>query len=333
MRLAPRHELPPELQPVLRRAIRLEIATLVYMTTVIVLMGLVMGSSQAMKAAWIEDLLTLIPPLAFLITVPLRHRRASARFPFGHHRTVSIAFLTAALALFALGLTILADSVRALALGERPSIGTVTLLGEVVWLGWVMIPVLVYSAVGAVILGYLKLAPARALHDKTLHTDAAMNKADWLTALAAVIGVLGVGLGWWWADSVAAIVIALDVTKDGARATVAGVQDLMDRAPERVDHSGPERIEERVVAALEELPWVREAEVRIREGGHVLFTEAFVVLEPEAAAVTERLHQAAQRVRAVDWRLVDVVIQPVEREDLARPVNAPRERRERVARR
>lgn len=37
------------------------------------------------------------------------------------------------------------------------------------------------------------------MHDKVLHADAKMNKADWMTAAAALVGVLGIGLGWWWA--------------------------------------------------------------------------------------------------------------------------------------
>ena len=42
-----------------------------------------------------------------------------------------------------------------------------------------------------------------------------MNRADWLTALAAVVGVIGIGAGLWWADAVAAIVISLEITRDG----------------------------------------------------------------------------------------------------------------------
>ena len=62
MKLAEHHELPASLHPTLRRAVRLEVLTLVYAASVVVLMHLVMGSSQAMKAAWVEDMLMFIPP-------------------------------------------------------------------------------------------------------------------------------------------------------------------------------------------------------------------------------------------------------------------------------
>ena len=41
-----------------------------------------------------------------------------------------------------------------------------------------------------------------------LYADAKMNKADWLTATAAMVGVVGIGVGLWWVDAVAAIAIS-----------------------------------------------------------------------------------------------------------------------------
>jgi cation diffusion facilitator family transporter len=313
MKLAERHELPPELHPVLRRAIRLEVITIIYMITVIALMWLVMGSSQAMKAAWIEDLLTLIPPIAFLISSRLRNRPSSERYPYGRHRTVSIAFLCASLALLGLGGFIFFDSITKLVHGERATIGAVTVFGRVVWLGWLMLPVLLYGAIGGVVLGHLKHDPARRLHDKTLYADAQMNKADWLTAVAAAAGVLGVAMGWWWADSVAALVISLDVIRDGVGSTIACVGDLTDRAPETVDHARPERVDARILAATRRLPWVQDAEVRLREAGHVFFGELFVVPTPGTQDLLAKVKEAENAARAVDWRVADVTVRPVEK--------------------
>ncbi|HEX2087395.1 MAG TPA: hypothetical protein VHF89_17060, partial [Solirubrobacteraceae bacterium] len=60
-------ELPDELQPVMRRAIRLEWITIAYMASAVVVVGVTLGQSQAMKAVWVEDVLSLFPPIAFLI--------------------------------------------------------------------------------------------------------------------------------------------------------------------------------------------------------------------------------------------------------------------------
>ncbi len=58
-----------------------------------------------------------------------------------------------------------------------------------------MIAALGYSAVPPVVLRRMKAPLAKSVHEKVLHADAAMNKADWMTGPAAIAGVLGVGFG------------------------------------------------------------------------------------------------------------------------------------------
>ena len=67
MILTKRYELPPRLQEALKKAKKLEWITIAYLITVVVVMYLVMGSSQAMKTAWLEDALGMLPGIAFLI--------------------------------------------------------------------------------------------------------------------------------------------------------------------------------------------------------------------------------------------------------------------------
>ena len=305
-----RYELPASRRQDLQKAVRLEWVTIALMLTVITLIYLTMGSSQAMKAAWIEDILSLVPPIAFLISARYEHRAPNAYFPYGYHRAASIAFLVASTALFIFGVFIMFDSVMTLVMREHPTIGTTRIFGRDVWSGWLMIAVLAYSAVPPVVLGRLKLPLSRRLHDKTLHADADMNKADWLSAAAGILGILGIGIGWWWADAVAAGVIALDVVRDGVTNLKNVVEDLMDRRPKTVDHRAPDDIPERLAAAMEGLSWVRQAAVRLREEGHVLNGEVFVVPRDEAGLVG-RLQEAAEVARALHWRLHDVVVTPV----------------------
>jgi len=112
------------------------------------------------------------------------------------------------LSLFALGLLVLYDSVSRLMQSEHPPIGLVEPFGiGPLWLGWLMLPALAYSTLPAAFLGRAKLPLARGLHDRVLLADAEMNRTGWLTAGAAMLGVVGVGLGLWWADAVAASVV------------------------------------------------------------------------------------------------------------------------------
>jgi len=304
------YELPTEQEAHVRRAVRLQIVSIGLMVSVISVMAVTMGSSQAMRTAWVEDTLSLIPPVAFLIAVRVRRRPPSEAWPYGRHRAVAVSFLVAAVTLSAFGLLLLGDAVSSLVKREHPTIGFVTLFGHQIWQGWLMIGAALYSVIPPFVVGRLKLPLGRALHAKVLLADAKMNKADWMTGGAAALGIVGIGFGFWWADATAAFLISWSVLADGIRALRTAVGDLMDHAARAVDEKEQFDLPERLDAYFASLPWVRAHAVRLRDEGDVCVGEAFVVVRDEAR-LTERLETAAREARALDWRLYDLVVMPV----------------------
>jgi cation diffusion facilitator family transporter len=310
-----RFELPAELVPRQRQAVRLEWITLAYMLSAVVLLALTLGQSQAMKAAWIEDLLSLLPPAAFLIASAIRNRDPSTKFPWGFHRSISIAYVFAALALLVMGGYLFFDSALKLVKAEHPPIGVIQLFGEEIWLGWVMIAALVYSGLPAVFLGRAKRKLADDLHDKVLYADAQMNKADWMTVSAAIVGVLGIGVGLWWADAAAAIFISLDIVHDGWRNMRAAVHDLMDARPRRHDARDFHPIVERINEELRKADWVEAGAARLREEGHVFTGEILVVPKTEEHLL-DRLEELAEHLLSLEWKVYDIVVVPVREIDV-----------------
>lgn len=321
MRPSPPFELPPDKEKDRQKAVRLEQVTIAYLVVTVFLVYVTLGSSQAMKAVWLEDMLSLVPPIAFLIGDRVRRKRPDPEFPYGYHSAIGIAYFAASMALLLLGSYVLYDSVMKLISFEHPPIGLIQPFGEPVWLGWFMLPVLVWSAVPAVFLGRAKLPLARSLHDKVLYADAQMNKADWMTALAGIVGVVGIGLGIWWADAAAAIFISLDIVHDGYSNVKASVSDLIDRRPKTVDDSSIEPIGERVRNELLALDWVSEAQVRLRTTGHVAMGDAQVVARDERGLVA-KIDEATRRILDLDWRLHEISIVPV------KEIGTPQEERE-----
>jgi cation diffusion facilitator family transporter len=310
--IAPSLEFPPDKRELHRKAVRLEWLTIAYLLSATFFLFLTIGSSQAGKAALVEDLLSLTPPLAFLIAARIRTRSPDERHPWGHHRSVSIAYQASALALLLFGSFIFVDSLLSLVAAKHPPIGVIEMFGQTVWLGWPMLAALVWSGVPAFFLGRAKMPLAQGLHDKVLYADAKMNKADWLTSGAAIVGVIGIGLGFWWADAAAAIAISLDIVHDGYTNLRTSVNDLMDSRPTHYDGSGPHPLVKQLERALEGMGWVDDAQVRLREEGHVFAGEALVV-PADADALVDRLDHAAEELRALDWRLHDLVVVPVAR--------------------
>ncbi|MEZ4869178.1 MAG: cation transporter [Caldilineaceae bacterium] len=318
MKTRPNYHLPREQQQKLKRAIVLEWVTIFFILTIIVVMYLTMGASQAMKTAWIEDVLSLIPPGSFLVAMHFRDRQPTANHPYGYRRVTQLAFLMAAVAILGLGLYMIYDSGASLIKGEHPTLGHFNLFGWYPWAGWVMVAALIYSVIPPMVLGRMKLPLGKALHEKTLHADATMNKADWTTGAAAIFGVLGLGLGWWWADAVAAGFISLSVIKDGVTNVGNAIGDLMDRRPTEVASDQPLGLDERLRHEVRRLPGIADAAVRLREEGHVFSGELFVVLHEQdssSQAIAQKLAEIAQHATTVDWRLYNLVVMPVEQID------------------
>lgn len=310
MRISAPYHLPEQKQRQLRRACRLEWITIGFMLTIVAVMYLSMGTSQAMKTAWIEDILSLVPPVAFLVAERFRRRHADRQFPWGYQRAALIAFLCGATALAMLGTYLLYDAVKNLVTAEHPTIGIIEILGHQIWLGWTMIAALLYSAIPPIVLGHLKLPLAEELYEKTLHADAAMNKADWMTAFAGILGVLGIGVGWWWADSVAAGVIALGISRDGFCNLSRSIKGLADQRPTPIGGNEPDPVVAKLRARVEALEWVLAAEVRLREQGR-LITGEIALVPREEEHLLERLEEVVQVAAEVDWRLHDITVVPL----------------------
>lgn len=300
-----------EQRDALRRAVRLERITLGWMIVTVALVALVAGQSQAMRAAWAEDMLSLLPPLAFLIATRRIRKQPDRLHPYGHHRSIGVAHLVAAIALLTMGAYLSIDSVMGLVTVERPPIGLTMIGGFAIWSGWLMVLVMAVTSIGPVILGRKKLKLAQTLHDKVLYADADMSKADWSTAVATIAGVLGVGLGLWWADAAAALIVSVSILRDGLKNLRASIGGLTDAEARTYDDSEPHPLTRDVEVRAEQVAWVGEASARVRDEGHIFHAEVFVV--PRAGIEPTLAQVAALRddLQEMDWKLHDVVIAPV----------------------
>jgi len=262
------NRLPASIREDFARAKRLEWRTLFWMSTVVAAMFVTMGGSQAMRSALIEDVLSLVPAVTFLIAARFEPKDPTEKYPFGFVRVNSLAFLVAAVALTAVGGFLMYESAMTLIMAEHPTVAPVEIFGHTVWLGWLMIAALGWSVVVPMFLGRVKLPVAERLRDKVLHTDALMQKADWQTGLAGIVGILGIYFGYWWADSAAALFIAFSILRDGLSNMGIAAAELLDGAPRELDSSSISAEAQRLQARLEEL-WP-QGEVRLRESGRYI---------------------------------------------------------------
>lgn len=308
MKTIGRTDLPREQQDALRRAIRWEWFTIGYAVVTIALVALVVGNSQAMKTAWIEDMLSVIPQVSFLVALLFIRRSPSRRFPFGLHRTMGVGHLVAGVALLAVGGHLAIESVVGLVTADHPTIGTIRVFGVTIWQGWAMIAVMALIVVGPLIYGPAKLKLAPHLHNKLLYTDADMATADWHTNAASIIGVLGIGVGLWWLDGAAALFISIGIVRDGIKNTRSAVRDLLDQRARTFDDDEPHPLIGKISVAMRRQRWVADVGVRIRDLGQVFQVEVFVVPAGKRTPSVATLRRATRHLAELDWKMQDVVI-------------------------
>jgi len=303
-------EFPAEQQKQRKRAGKLSWLSVVVLVSTAIAVWATLGQSEAMKTAWVEDLLGLVPPIVVLVALRVENRVPDRRFPYGYFRIVSIAFLITSAVLALAGLWLLYDSLTKLLAKERPPVGAMTIFGHTVWAGWPMIAALAYCVVVGIVLGRLKGPVAQKLNDRALAADADMNKAGWMSEGAAIAGILLIGYGQWWGDSVAAAFISLNIVRDGWANLRQVVADLMDESPTKLGSKELEALPEKIRDAAEQLPWVKEAAVRLREHGHVISGDVFVVPRDDADLVA-RVERAADDLTKIDWRIYSLMVMPV----------------------
>jgi divalent metal cation (Fe/Co/Zn/Cd) transporter len=194
---------------------------------------------------------------------------------------------------------------------HRPPIGAAALFGHVfhVWAGWLMMGALAYSMTAAIVVGQLKRPVAEKLHDKVLLADADMNRAEWMSEGAAIVGIFLVGLGFWWGDAATAALISLNIIWDGWHNLRQVLGDLMDESPTELGGKEMEDLPGEMKEAAERLPWVAKASVRLREHGHLLSGEVFVVPQGDGE-LARRADAAAEQLKRMDWRLYSISVVP-----------------------
>ena len=326
MSVGQQYRFPPEKWEQREKLRRLSWISVGMLLLATVITALTAGQSQAMKTAWMSDFLTAIPPAALLVALRFELREPTERFPEGYARAISVAFLVTACVLTSIGLYLLYDSVMKLVHREHPPIGTIVLFGRQLWLGWVMIAALVVSAIIGYTLGKLKTPVAEELHSKALRAEADMNRAEWLSEAAAVVGITLVAFGVWWGDAAAAAFISIEIVRDGWKNIRQVIGDMMDESPTKLGERELEALPLRLRAEVRQMPWVKDAAVRLREHGHTVTGEVFVVPRPDGLSAAELLtetERAAAQLERADWRLHGLMVVPVRELEETSPPRVP----------
>jgi len=217
--------------------------------------GLLTGSLGILSEA-VHSLLDLAASAFTLLAVRTSRKPADTEHPYGHGRTENLAAFAEGVLLFVTAAGIAFEAIRRLISGGP----------EVNPAGYAFVLLIIALVIETGRAGVLRRVGRQAASEALL-ADATNRSADVLAALGVLAGLVGVRLGFAWADSAAALLVAAIIARAAGLIAWRSGDILIDRAP-----AGAER---QLRAAIQEVSGVREVRsVRVRRSGANLIGDA-----------------------------------------------------------
>ena len=200
--------------------LKLSVAVALATITLKTLAWWVSGSVSLLSDA-LESLVNLAGAIFALMMVTLAARPPDDEHPYGHHKAEYFSSGFEGVLIFAAALAIIWAAVDRLLHPQAL---------EAVGLG---IALSVVSSVLNGALAWAMLRKARAHRSIALEADARHLYTDVVTSAGVVLGLFGVmATGWLWLDPLLAIVVALNIMREGVSLVRRSSEGLMDRAVE-----------------------------------------------------------------------------------------------------
>jgi cation diffusion facilitator family transporter len=182
------------------KGVWLGLAVYVLMSAVKLTAGMITGS-QALIADGLNNTTDIIVSVTVLIGLKIARRPADHDHPYGHLRAESLAALVASFIMFLIGIEVLAGGISSLT-AENP--GAPDMMAA-----WI--------ACGCSVVMYAVSRYNKNLAEKTNNqavlAAAEDNRADALVSMGVFIGVAGAQRGYFWLDSLCALIVGLIILK------------------------------------------------------------------------------------------------------------------------
>jgi cation diffusion facilitator family transporter len=231
--------------------------------------GLLTGSLGILSEA-VHSIFDLAASTFTLVAVRTARKPPDKEHPYGHGRTENLAAFANGLLLLITAAGIAFEAIRRLIAGGAQ-------VNPAGYAFALLIGTLLIESGRA----YILRRVGRLASSDAMLADATDRVADVLATVGVLAGLLGVRLGFTWADSVAALLVAAIIVRAAGKLALRSGDILIDRSA-----AGAEK---QLRSAIQDVPGVREVRsVRVRRSGPNLIGEANIatrrMLPIEAAA-------------------------------------------------
>lgn len=246
------------------------------LVSLIQLLIALLGGSAGLFADALHNLGDVLTTVALWIAFVVSSRAANRRYTYGYYRAEDLAGIFIVLVIIASAVAGAVESVLKLTGGGVPTQIYLSMLAAAI------------GCIGNEALAQYKISVGRRINSVPLVADGQHSRIDGLTSLAALLGLIGVRLGFRLADPLAGLLITLVILSVVYSTSRSVLQRLLDAVDPRIVPS--------IIETASKVEGVEAATgVRARWIGHTL--HIVMNIEVDAQLTLLKAHAIAEEVR------------------------------------
>ncbi|MGD9547052.1 MAG: cation diffusion facilitator family transporter [Candidatus Krumholzibacteriia bacterium] len=237
--------------------------------------GLVAGSTALVADAF-HSIADVLSDIGILLALKAANRPPDANHPYGHHSFETLGAVLVAAFMLLTAFFIGRSAVTDVLAGRHAAPDLIALWASLV------------SVAAKEVMARYTILVGRRHHSPALLANGAMHRSDAISSVAAAVGIGGAVVGWPILDSIAALVIALFITKMGWDLLRENVMVLLDTMPDAA-------LVEAIARSADGVECVQEVrDLKVRQRGSWYLADLRIAIHP--LHTIETAHDIAHRV-------------------------------------
>ena len=257
------------------RVALISVIAAIFLTLLKIVVGVMTGSLGILSEA-LHSGLDLIAAVITWVSVRISDKPADKQHQYGHGKVENVSALMETILLLIACIWIVYEATRRLATGE-------TEIEVSVWAYVVVVTSIIVDVTRSRALSRV----AKKYNSQALEADALHFSTDIWSSVVVLLGLVCAQFGFFVADSVAALIVALIVVGVSCRLGKRAIDALIDRAPEETVRQ--------VESMLAEFPEIKKFHsLRIRTAGADTFIKVNIHLDPKLSL--HEVHRICDRI-------------------------------------
>lgn len=172
--------------------------------------------SKGLFADGVHSFSDVIATSGVIVSLKISDKGEDEKYPYGRGKIEFISCIFVYSVLFIVALLILATGIKHIIVGDLKTPHILALFSAIV------------SVIANIMLYRMGICAGRAINSPAIVANANENKADLLSSIAVIIGIIGCHLGYRYSDAIAAILVGLIILKTATTLGWKSIEALID---------------------------------------------------------------------------------------------------------